>query len=322
MRRWLVRFVIGLVALALLDTALWYAAEMQMRASWRNTLAQATADGWHVTSGEAHAEGWPTAARLRVDGLEMSRDDGRILAGGIGFGAQYLLLDLPFRLPLRLAIRPQGSQHLRAGVLPDSSLNAGDLVLRTALDGGFANLVAENLVWSTPPAPLALGHLSAELHQNRGAHPAQGSLVATLDGLDISLLAQRFGLQGLIAHAGLDVGLQDGIVTLRDFAINWGKLAVNGSATMHADAAGQPAGEGKIVIVGADETLADLAAAGRITPQNAATGTMILRMLQRPGPDGRNVVELPLGLRDRALTVAQFPLARLPAMNLSPGIIP
>ncbi len=318
----LVRIVIGLVALALLDTALWYAAEMQMRASWRNTLAQAAVDGWHVTSGEAHAEGWPTAARLRVDGLEMSRDDGRILAGGIGFGAQSLLLDLPFTLPLRLTIRPQGAQHLRVGLLPDSELSEGDLVLRTALDGGFANLATENMVWSVQPAPLALGHLVAELHQNRGAHPAQGSLVATLDGLDISVLAQRFGLQGLIAHAGLDIGLQDGIVTLRDFAITWGKLAVNGNATMHADAAGQPAGEGKVVITGADEMLAELAAAGRITPQNAQTATLILRMLQRTGQDGRSVVELPLSVRDRAVTVAQFPVARLPPMNLPQGIIP
>ena len=167
-----------------------------------------------------------------------------------------------------------------------------------------------------------MGHLQADLHHNPAAHPAQGDLVATLDGLDVSLMAQRFGLDGVIGHAGFDIGLQNGVVSLRDVSLSWGKLKLNGRAQMQADANSQPSGDGKLVITGADDVLADLLAAGKITQQNAATGKMVLGLLQRPGKDGRNVVELPLSVHERQLIVAQFPLARLPPMTLAPGIVP
>ena len=41
MRRWTMRIVIGLAALVLIDTTLWFGAVAQMRSAWTNTLDQA-----------------------------------------------------------------------------------------------------------------------------------------------------------------------------------------------------------------------------------------------------------------------------------------
>ena len=317
MRRW-VKIVCALVPLLVLsDAVLWLVAVDRMRDSWHGLLAQAEAQGWVIAVQEPEAEGWPWAARLRVDGLEMSHPD-QPLPGGVAFGAEKLLVELPFLTPTQLLVIPQGRMHGRIGPMSDVALTASRLSLRAGLTDNSVHLAAEAFSAHTAPDPVSVAHLSVDLQRSVDGITLGGSL----DGLDLSLLASRMRLSGLVSHLTFAATFDRGIFTLRDLVLDWGKLGLTGNATLRADAEGQPDGDGRLAITGAGESLDEFVAAGRLTPQNAATAKLIIGVLQHRGPDGRMVLDLPVGVHQRRIFAAQFPVAVLPPMPPMTGMRP
>jgi hypothetical protein len=57
-----------------------------------------------------------------------------------------------------------------------------------------------------------------------------------------------------------------------------------------------------------------LAEARLIAPRAATAAKAVLALLQRPQPDGKPAVQLPLTLQDRTLALGRIPLARLPEL--------
>ena len=316
-RRW-VKIICAVVAcLVLADAVLWLVAVDRMRDSWHDLLAQAQLRGWMIAYQEPVAEGWPWAARLRVDGLEMSHPQ-QFLPGGVAFGAEKLLVELPFLTPTQLLVVPLGRMHGRVGRMADTTLSATSLSLRAGLADNSVHLEAQSLLAHTLPAPLSVAHLALDLRQT----PDNLGLAGLIDGLGLEWLGSWVPLPGPVSHLAFAATLGHDTLTLRDIAVDWGKLGLTGGATLHADAEGQPEGEGRVAITGASETLDDLVALGRVTPQNAATAKIVLGFLQRRGADGRMMVELPLRVHQRQIFAGQFPIAVLPPMPPMTGMRP
>jgi hypothetical protein len=103
-----------------------------------------------------------------------------------------------------------------------------------------------------------------------------------------------------------------------------GPASASGSAVLALDEALQPAGAGTLRVVGAGAVL-DAATRGGLLPQrNAGATRLVLRMMERLPPEGGPpVLEVPLTLEERTLSLARFPLLRLPALEWwSPAPLP
>jgi hypothetical protein len=309
MRRWVKLLCVAVVLVVLADISLWYAAIGRMHDSWREFIAQSQAAGWSVAAQEPTAEGWPFAARLRAPGLEIAAPD-RIAPSGAAFGAETVVAELSLLHPTRLLLRPEGRMHMRLGGLPDTDITAADLRIAVDLASGATRLVADKLVLHAAPVPVPVGHLDIAVRQA----PNVATMELDLDGLDLSAYTSRIPADGMVRHLSARTTLAGGVLTVSDLALDWGRIGLTGNATLRADAQGQPEGDGRMLISGVDDALSDLVAAGRITSQNAATARVVLALLQKRQPDGRMMVDLPLGLHNRELTVGQFPVARLPPM--------
>ena len=297
------------VLVVLTDVSLWFVAIDRMRDVWRDFLTQTQASGWSVAAQEPVAEGWPFAARLRVPGIELSGPD-QILPGGAAFGAEIVVAELSVLHPTRLLLLPQGRMHGRVGRMPDTDISAASLQAEIDLADNTTRLRADSLVLHTAPEPIPVGHLDLMLRQERDALALQISL----DGLDLSPFTRQIPLDGLVRHLAVKARLDNNQLTLRDLALDWDKLGLTGNAALHADSGGQPDGDGRMLIAGAEDELDDLVAAGRVTAQNATTAKLVLGLLQKRQPDGRMMVDLPFALHNRQLSVGQFPVARLPPM--------
>jgi hypothetical protein len=108
----------------------------------------------------------------------------------------------------------------------------------------------------------------------------------------------------------------EGRLDLTRLALRWGKLDVVANAQLQLDAQLQPAGEGTVQAVGLPETFDALAAAGMMPAGTARAARAVAALMARP-PDGE--VELPVTLAERTLSVARFPVARLPEMVWPPA---
>ena len=309
MRRWVKLLCMVAVLVVLADVSLWFVAIDRMRDVWRDFLAQTQAQGWSVAAQEPVAEGWPFAARLRAPGLELSSPD-RIVPGGAAFGAEIVIAELSPLHPTRLLLFPQGRMHARVGVMADTEISVASLRAEIDLASNTTTLLADKLLFHTAPDPIPVELLNIVLHQEHDASTVQ----ASLDGLDLSPITRQIPLDGLVRHLAATAMLYRNQLTLHDLALDWDKLGLTGNATLRADAEGQPDGEGRMMIAGAEDELSELVAVGRVTPQNAATAKLVLGLLQKRQPDGRMMVDLPLALHNRQLIVGQFPVARLPPM--------
>jgi hypothetical protein len=112
-------------------------------------------------------------------------------------------------------------------------------------------------------------------------------------------------------------GWRDGGGTLEigRFAIGWGPLGLNGSATLALDEHMQPMGTAAAHILGYAEALDALALNGAITPRTASAAKVVLSLMAKePEGGGAPQVDVPLTLQDRKLAMGRIPLAILPEL--------
>ncbi len=104
-----------------------------------------------------------------------------------------------------------------------------------------------------------------------------------------------------------------GALDLSALHLRWGPADLRLAARLTLDAALLPAGEGRLLLVGAREVIAAAGAAGALPPQGVAAARGLLPLLQRTPPGGGPpVIEAPIRLAGGGLAVAGFPLLRLP----------
>jgi hypothetical protein len=111
-----------------------------------------------------------------------------------------------------------------------------------------------------------------------------------------------------------------GTLTVRDFSLIWGPLAVGAAGRLVLDRAMQPAGEGTARILGYTAALDALVAHGSIGPAAATAAKAVLMLLARPSAaaGAPPEVDVPLRLEDRTLSVGSIPLLQVPALSWPP----
>ena len=111
-----------------------------------------------------------------------------------------------------------------------------------------------------------------------------------------------------------------GVLTVRDFSLIWGPLAVGAAGRLVLDRAMQPAGEGTARILGYTAALDALVAHGSIGPGAATAAKAVLMLLARPSAaaGAPPEVDVPLRLEDRTLSVGSIPLLQVPALSWPP----
>jgi hypothetical protein len=239
-----------------------------------------------------------------------------VLPGGAAFSAEHLLAEFSMLHPRTLLVLPQGHLSARVGRTRDVELTAEGLMASVDLIDMTAHLQGRNLRLNLQPEPISALRLDVQLL------PDQAEAQIALDNLDLAMLARPWLLDGLLRHVEAKLRNEGGALAVRDVSLDWGRLRLNGFATLQTDSNGLPDGEGRIAASGLDDAINDLVAAGRLTPQNAAAAKLVLALLQRRGADGRMVVDLPLALHNGELRAGQFPLLRLPPMSKLPGLAP
>ena len=309
MRRWIAIIAAALLLLAVADVVAWQVLTARMRLAWDDFVAQHRAAGWQIAAGTPVAGGFPLVARLRITDVEMAHDS-KPFPGGISYGAETLDLEVPFTAPTHFVIRPQGAMHLRVGTLPDTDFTATSMVLRGALAGGAADLSGTGLQIATSVGPVGIGTLTSSLITQSGDLTVAANAIAMPEGSRATVIANT------LDHAGFDVTLHNRVLTIRAVTLNWGKLAVTGQGQFQPDGQLQPAGEAQVQLFGGPETVDDLSRAGQLPPQTAQNVKLILGLLQRQGPDGKPMVQVPIKVVNRTLTVGGFPVMRLPEVQL------
>lgn len=229
--------------------------------------------------------------------------------------------DLAEEIELR-AERPAGRVILSPqGRLDRLDLDLGAAVLRRRPD----------------PAPIRAAQLAASLEPHRvpgathrtdvfdlvarardvtlpaGSHSALGESIALAE----LALSVRGGLPpGRLAESLAAWRDGGGVLDIHRLALRWGPLAAEGDGTLTLDGENRPLGAFSARIRGYAETLDALALAKLVRPRDAAAVKIALNLFARQDADGRRELNVPITAQDGRLTVAGFPLARVPALTL------
>lgn len=111
---------------------------------------------------------------------------------------------------------------------------------------------------------------------------------------------------------------QDGSLAVNSIDLVWGPLSVTGRGTLALDAELQPTGELTVSLTGLDATITAFEQAGMIDENAASLARLVLLALSQPGPDGA-VVELPLSIVQRQVSLGPVPLLILPQVVWAPS---
>lgn len=339
MRRWLMPFAAAIVILAIGYVGLWLWAERELAHGFTQWAATSQASGWKVSSAPPERGRWPFAATLTLPDLSLSGGDEEV-PGGLTWHAKQLVIELSLLHPRVVVIKALGAQRLRLSILPDVPYTVDELHADVPLQLGVpphhldiqaANLSADMPVeragaltvahldvrvqWAADDAPteppFTIAMRAADLVLPKVANWPLGSRVASISG-DAALSGQVPRIDGLAQRAAAwrDAG---GQLKAQRVAITWGSLNLSGNATIGLDRSLQPTGSGTARVVDPSETLSALVAHGMITRRAALAANAVLALLEHVPESGRSpVVEVPLAIQDRTVTVGNIPLAKLP----------
>jgi hypothetical protein len=307
------------VVLLAVDTLAWRYA-VGLVATQTMAWAEARrAEGWSVAMSPPQPEGWPFAARVRVQTVEIS-GAAQSIPGGVAFGADAAVIGVRFPSFRRLIVNLEQAQYVRIGVAPEQRFTTKRHEITMDLPSVGLPETADVAIDTLSAPQLTIGKI-----QGRVSFASPGAvleaLAIDLRPMPLSAIGKRIERVALDAQiagplwttptAWRDAG---GAVAVRQFDIDWGKLQASGNANLRLDSALQPTGTADARLTGTAETLDALAEARLIAPRAATAAKAVLALLQRPQPNGKPAVQLPLTLQDRTLALGRIPLARLPEL--------
>jgi hypothetical protein len=343
MRRkyWILAVVIVLLVVVG-DGIYWRIAVERVRAGYQNWLAGLVAAGWDVSSEAPSIGGWPRAAAIFIPNLTL-RHVRPAIPGDVEVASAGVTLSVSLFSPVRLRISMTGPTHVRAGGMQDVVVTSDeDWASMPLLRDGFRAIDVHASGLRIEPA-------AGTWHATAGLVNAHASLAdeATADHSDpaatFSVSAEAIALPAVIKWPlGTNISSlsMDGVMngplpqtrditswaeTWRDrggslaithLALGWGPLGLTSSATLALDEQLQPMGSGNGRIVGYAPTLDRLAAAGMLTKSAATAAKAVLSLMAGAGgSDEPSVVDVPLTLQYRTLSMRQVPLVRLPELD-------
>ncbi|WP_338665675.1 DUF2125 domain-containing protein [Pararoseomonas sp. SCSIO 73927] len=334
-RRLLLGGALFLVLLAVAHSLLWHAMAGRLQAGYDAWAGARRASGWRVDHAPPVRGGWPFSATLRLREFRLA-GAAATLPGGIDWTAPVVTLRVAMHRPGELRIAAGGPQRLRLGtteipfaadrltarvplqanVLPrGGTFEAGRLRIGTAaggLDIGSARLSLDSRTTAIEGEPA----ISLEGEAANIALPTATPLGRTLQDvrIDAALTGPLPGGRNPTNRAATwrDAG---GTLELRNLQLRLGPATAGATATIALDDTLQPMGAGTLKLTGAEAVLDALAAAGLVTPRNAALARRVVTALARPPAEGEPPqIEVPLTLERQGLAVARIPVARLPAL--------
>ncbi len=156
---------------------------------------------------------------------------------------------------------------------------------------------------------LRLSELSA---QSLETNPLGGTIKET------TLHAQLLGVPPATPDAAGLKAWRDagGTVEARDIGLQWGPLTLTGNGTLALDQGMQPEGAFTAHLSGFNEALDALAAAGWVKMSSASIAKLALGIASKPGPDGKPVVDTPVTIQDRHISLGPAKVGVVPELKI------
>ena len=305
---------IGVLTAFVIHGLAWTYVTDRLRTQYLAGLDGLRQQGWQVTSEPPRRSGWPLAATLQVGPLAL---DGRSVGVPLAWSATGAELGFHIRRPTILQIVPTGLQRIRVGQAPEVTLTAAALEVQA--NGETLQAAGQDLVLALPGGEARAGAMQART----GGLAVQAALTAvqlpdprlppvqrvTLD----ATLTQAVPAAADLIRQAMQWRDRGGVVEVRAFGAQAGELVVQATGTVRLDAALQPALEGTAILRGYRPSLDAMVQAGAIPASAALAVNAVLSLLS--GRGGQAGATVPVRLEDGVLSLAGFPLMRLPALE-------
>lgn len=308
-----IAFAVVLMAVVIHGLAWAYVTD-RLRTQYLARLDGLRQQGWQVAAEQPRRTGWPMAAALQLGPLAL---DGGPAGAPLAWSAAGAELEFKIRHPSVLRLVLTGMQRIRLGQAPEFTLTAAAMDVQA--DGETLQVTGQDLVLALP-----------------GGEAWVGAMQARTDGLALEATLAMMQLPDLrlppVQRATLDATLtqpvpaaadpirkatqwrdQGGVVEVRAFNAQAGELAIQATGKARLDAMLQPALEGTAILRGYRPTLDAMVQASAIPASAAVAINAVLGLLS--GRGGQAGATVPVRLADGVLSLAGFPLMRLPALE-------
>jgi hypothetical protein len=325
-RRWPLFLLLAVAALAGAHAAALYWMAGQIQQGLEAWAAQRRVQGWQVEYGLPQRGGWPWVASLRLPGVGLA-------TGSMSWQAEAVTLSVSPQALNRLHWAAEGAQQL-ALVGPSMPLRTASLEGEVLLNGqapptagsvraesaelvtplGTFLLPTAQLGFDAPTGqPLALTVRVRGLTLPANLLPPSPAFGPRIDDLTLdAAVSGPLDTPGPLPRRAAVGRVAGGRMEVKGLTLRWGPTAISAAASLALDDALQPSGAGTVRMANPTATLDALTASGAIPTRTASTIRRVLPLLTRLDPGGGSpVIELPVAVQDRTLSVARFPLMQL-----------
>lgn len=288
----------------------------------RQAAAEAAGEGWRLSFGPPRRSGWPTAAELVLPAVAVEGSE-LVFPPGLTWTAARVRVRLGISQPTSVLISAEGEQTVGTSGVPRIPFRARGFVVTAALAGAnpatasIAELEARLPAGSLRIAAALLAFppdgLVADIHDLSVPNGAGGELGPPIEQVHVRAEAtQPFPRGPTPAASARAWRAAGGRIDLRKVALRWGPLTATGRVSIALDEELQPGADGVIEATGLVGLIDQLAGSGVLPPGAATAGKAVVAILAAPA--GAGPIRLPVQLRAGVLSVAGFPLLRLPPL--------
>jgi hypothetical protein len=282
----------------------WQEATSRLEAELASWSEARRAEGWQVAHGPPERTGFPLGAALNLDGLSIRAPN------GVGWQSERATLGLFAQDHRQLRLDFLGAQRLihPRGAMPVQSQS---LTARLRLDGQGGTLEGDALRFGQE---LDVQRLAVNLFGTDFDIRGAGMIANGLPRMDsLQFTGRLTHPPGVSATAWRSAG---GTLNIGHAELRMGEAMAQLRATINLDAQLQPEGRGNLTIIGVQEGLNAMVAAGMIAPNMVGALRTVLSLAARVPPEGGPArVELPLELRNRRVTMARIPVGVFPPLD-------
>ncbi len=262
------------------------------------------AGGWQLTHAPPVRGGFPLGAILELGSVSLRAPN------GVGWQSEHAHLGIFAQDTSQLRLELSGAQRLLQprGEIP---VQGEGLVARLRLDGQGGTLEGNALRFGRE---LQMQSLAVSLFGTDFDVRAAGLLAQGLPRLDTLQVTGRLTQPPGPSVAAWRAG--GGALSIGHVELRSGEAVAQLRATITLDAQLQPEGRGTLTLVGVQEGINAMVAAGLVPPSTVGALRTVLSLAARVPPEGGPArVELPMELRNRRITMARIPLGMLPVIE-------